>query len=1183
MNRIAKKTLCVVLTLLMTLSCLSGLTAFAAPGDNIVYKDGWTVEIIANKGTITGYTGEEKEKVELPDTVKKDSNDIPITAVKGNVCKDKTAITNLTVPKSITQFEGNAFSGCTGLLYADISSEITVTGNAFNGVNSKFYFLVSIKEAYATEDAAKAALSAKVPGTWTSTSVGDPEDNKFIFERSNDINGHPVRSSVITLVKDTVAPTATIKLASSKSTLGNWSDSVSVDFAAPKLNFDNGGFSFFVTGADSGEAASGVKSVEYYIAEQNPGTLPDSAWKAITDEDGKITDTLLEHVPYVIYARVTDNADNVKVINTECFFIDNTAATGKISYAINDKNGTAATRDFEKAHFLTETTIGSVTQLIATFEDKADAPVVFTVTAEDTKVGDKEGSGIGSVGYYVANEAVANSAALDALANSSWTALTSSNWKTTGAQFTVSGSTGDEQNCIVYVKITDKAGRPTYISSNGFKASDGLKPVITADTYVRDEVAKKTEAKTLTLDPAKATTVNYPALVKATDNSSVKSLTYKLKTATKDSTIAKPSEGELLSKEGTYTITATDDAGNTVTCELIIDIKDDKVPVVKGTSKVDGKDQTVTFEASKSYTYNYPVTITASDDDLLIGMYYIHTDADKKKTTKSIDPATEPFALTDAGTYDLCATDAVGNEFKCTVVMNVPEGTVSSVKVDTGNKIDPSVLPAAGGGDFTITVEGTQLNSRLAIFNGTTLVGVITPVGSDKESVSKAVIAKKTYDLPANKTDKAVIYTVRLYDAGTADKDVVSTKGTEWATVVVSPATDTLTVDPATLTLNAKGEAKEITVTSNTRFVATASAAWLTVAPQGGDNTLKLLVSATENTGADRTATITFTTAGATPATFTVNVTQEHGKTSVKRISGDDRYATAIEISKAGWSKSDIVLLANGQNYADALAAAPLAGAVNAPILTTFNYSSGLEKNVLTEITRLGAKKVYILGGEAVVNANIEKVLKQYNIEVVRLAGDTRYGTAVAIAKELNKVSGRSFSRIYFASGVNYPDALSIGSVAAIEGNPVLYLPADGAMDSITAAYAKSLKEAGFTSAVILGGPAAISAKSENSVKSLGFTAERVYGADRYETSAAIIRKYGSVFTGSDIAVATGTDFADALVGGAYAGMLKMPIVLVADRYYTSAAGIIKSLNPATIFVLGGEAAVPTTLVDRIK
>lgn len=54
-----------------------------------------------------------------------------------------------------------------------------------------------------------------------------------------------------------------------------------------------------------------------------------------------------------------------------------------------------------------------------------------------------------------------------------------------------------------------------------------------------------------------------------------------------------------------------------------------------------------------------------------------------------------------------------------------------------------------------------------------------------------------------------------------------------------------------------------------------------------------------------------------------------------ERLWGSDRYGTAVEISKKGWTASEYVIIARGSGYTDALCAGPLARKYNAPILLT--------------------------------------------------------------------------------------------------------------------------------------------------------------------------------------------------------------------------------------------------------
>jgi len=58
-------------------------------------------------------------------------------------------------------------------------------------------------------------------------------------------------------------------------------------------------------------------------------------------------------------------------------------------------------------------------------------------------------------------------------------------------------------------------------------------------------------------------------------------------------------------------------------------------------------------------------------------------------------------------------------------------------------------------------------------------------------------------------------------------------------------------------------------------------------------------------------------------------------------------------------------------------------------------------------------------------------------VSVERLGGADRYETGVIV----NQNAGFTSSHAYFAVGTNYPDALSGGAVAGIEGAPLYVVP----------------------------------------------------------------------------------------------------------------------------------------------
>lgn len=100
------------------------------------------------------------------------------------------------------------------------------------------------------------------------------------------------------------------------------------------------------------------------------------------------------------------------------------------------------------------------------------------------------------------------------------------------------------------------------------------------------------------------------------------------------------------------------------------------------------------------------------------------------------------------------------------------------------------------------------------------------------------------------------------------------------------------------------------------------------------------------------------------------------GKSSVandfgKRIAGVNRYETSEKIAEE-LGKSDVVVLASGTNFADALAAAPLAKKMNAPIVLVKKDSLSENAKKLVK----DAKKVYVVGGENTISNKLVDEIK---------------------------------------------------------------------------------------------------------------------------------------------------------------------------------------------------------------
>ena len=300
----------------------------------------------------------------------------------------------------------------------------------------------------------------------------------------------------------------------------------------------------------------------------------------------------------------------------------------------------------------------------------------------------------------------------------------------------------------------------------------------------------------------------------------------------------------------------------------------------------------------------------------------------------------------------------------------------------------------------------------------------------------------------------------------------------------------------------------------------------------------------------------------------------------VKRLSGSNRYETAVSISKRSYTSAQTVVLASGEKYADALAGVPLAYKNNAPILLT--PSKSLATVTLNEIKRLGAKKVIILGGTGAVSAGVEKKLKNNSLTVERLNGKTRYGTAVKIAKSISL----SPYNVFFAYGDDYADALSASSVAALRSAPIIYLQKGDEPDAETAEYLKELyRRGGVYDGWIIGGTGVISSAMEGNVKQAlnKTTIKRLPGANRYTTCVAVNKEFADLLSGGCITVATGRNFPDALAGGVFAASRAAAVCLADGSLSTEQTAYLKAKSADRIFVLGGTGAVPAALVNKIK
>ena len=128
-----------------------------------------------------------------------------------------------------------------------------------------------------------------------------------------------------------------------------------------------------------------------------------------------------------------------------------------------------------------------------------------------------------------------------------------------------------------------------------------------------------------------------------------------------------------------------------------------------------------------------------------------------------------------------------------------------------------------------------------------------------------------------------------------------------------------------------------------------------------------------------------------------------------KRVSGKDRYETALEIAKLSFDKNNNAILASGQVFADSLSAVSLTKKHNAPIILT-------QSNSLTENAKkyLNGKNVFIVGGEkTVVNDILTRKKPVVKKEDKNLHTKTGRYSSTLIQQKLSKSKSRDYNQAY--------------------------------------------------------------------------------------------------------------------------------------------------------------------------
>lgn len=294
---------------------------------------------------------------------------------------------------------------------------------------------------------------------------------------------------------------------------------------------------------------------------------------------------------------------------------------------------------------------------------------------------------------------------------------------------------------------------------------------------------------------------------------------------------------------------------------------------------------------------------------------------------------------------------------------------------------------------------------------------------------------------------------------------------------------------------------------------------------------------------------------------------------NVIRLAGQDRYSTSSYIaSQVNPGIANNVILASGKDFPDALAGATLSKKLNAPILLVDDIDSpnsyewmGYMSKHLSENSN-----IYLLGGEGSISNDTLYGLQRYYKNIKRLGGANRFDTNRSIVNEMNVEIG---TPVVIVNGFNFPDALSISSIAASKGYPIFMSENNSIPDTIM----NKISSINPSKVYIIGGTGVLNGNIQTQLKNKLSSINdenivRISGNNRYETSLKVADYFKS--DSKNVVLANGENFPDALSGAALAAKLNAPTILTDGKNISSQKDYIDSLDSNNVTVLGGQGSI---------
>jgi Tol biopolymer transport system component len=268
------------------------------------------------------------------------------------------------------------------------------------------------------------------------------------------------------------------------------------------------------------------------------------------------------------------------------------------------------------------------------------------------------------------------------------------------------------------------------------------------------------------------------------------------------------------------------------------------------------------------------------------------------------------------------------------------------------------------------------------------------------------------------------------------------------------------------------------------------------------------------------------------------------GPRAYDRVKGSSTYATAVEASKrSAPAGAGAAVIVNVSDWRSAIAGASLAGTVRGPIL--YVGKDSVPAVTRAEIVRLGAARLYVIGGTGKVSSTVASDLAGIvgAAGVERVGSGDSYSVANAVASLVVSIKGSSNpGTVLVVTGNGYLYTIPGLPLASAHGRPIVFV------NPSTGSYRLP---AGTKRAIILGPASVVSRSVESRLKrKLGKSrVSRLSSSDRYVAAvSAAKRGVGLRHTWDGLTLVNVAKPAEAISGAVMAGRLGSVVLYTGTR-----------------------------------